>query len=116
MPRAFRLGLLLRENSSLSVALRIGPTAPVGLGLDSNGSVLSSIGGVRMTFLPSNSAAPLIYASSGQINAVVPYEIARSLNPSLVVKFVGQTSNVYPLTLTTTVPAQIGRASCRERV
>lgn len=83
----------------------IGPTAPVGLGLDSNGSVLSSIGGVRVTFLPSNSAAPLIYASSGQINAVVPYEIARSLNPSLVVKFVGQTSNVYPLTLTTTVPA-----------
>ena len=105
MPRAFRLGLLLRENSSLSVALRIGPTAPVGLGLDSNGSVLSSIGGVRVTFLPSNSAAPLIYASSGQINAVVPYEIAGSLNPSLVVKFVGQTSNVYPLTLTTTVPA-----------
>jgi hypothetical protein len=43
----------------------IGPTAPVGLGLDSNGSVLSSIGGVRVTFLPSNSAAPLIYASSG---------------------------------------------------
>jgi uncharacterized protein (TIGR03437 family) len=83
----------------------IGPTTPVGLVLDSQGNVSSSTGGVQVTFLPSNVSAPLIYVSSSQINAVTPYEIAGSLNPSLVVRIAGQASNTYPLTLTTTAPA-----------
>ncbi|HYL76656.1 MAG TPA: hypothetical protein VEU96_20750 [Bryobacteraceae bacterium] len=47
--------------------------APVGLQLASNGTVAATLGGTQV--LINGTAAPLIYASTGQVNAIMPYEI-----------------------------------------
>jgi uncharacterized protein (TIGR03437 family) len=46
----------------------------------------------------------MIYASSTQVSAVVPYEMAPVANPSLWIKYSNQTSNAYPLTTAATAP------------
>jgi uncharacterized protein (TIGR03437 family) len=46
----------------------------------------------------------MIYASSTQVSAVVPYEMASVGNPSVWINFAGHTSNAYPLSLTTAAP------------
>jgi uncharacterized protein (TIGR03437 family) len=80
----------------------IGPAMPAYLTLDQTGKVSPSIGGVQVLF--DGIPAPLIYASASQINAVVPYEIAGALGPSVVVEFQEQSSKAYALTLTPTAP------------
>jgi uncharacterized protein (TIGR03437 family) len=62
------------------------------------------MGGVQVIFLPSGVAAPLLYVSAGQINAVVPYEVANVSNLQVEVKFLGQTSNAFVLQTATTAP------------
>ena len=81
----------------------IGPANPASLTLDSTGKVSTSIGGVTVSF--GGYLAPLTYAGSGQINAVVPYEVAGSASPSVQVTYGGQTSNEISLQLTNTTPA-----------
>lgn len=81
----------------------IGPTVPAYLTLDQNGNVSTSIGGVQVSF--NGLAAPLIYASSSQINAVVPYGVLGLVNPSLQVSFMGQLSNTFSLQSAAAVPA-----------
>lgn len=81
----------------------IGPTKPALLTLDPTGTkVLTSIGGVQVSF--SGYLAPLIYVSSTQINAVVPYGLAGNKSPFVEVMFAGQTSNEPAVQLTTTAP------------
>ena len=46
----------------------------------------------------------MIYASSTQVSAVVPYEIASAANPSVRITYEGQTSDAYPLTLAAAAP------------
>jgi uncharacterized protein (TIGR03437 family) len=53
---------------------RIGPATPMGLVLDSQGRVATSLGGVQVTF--DGAPAPLLYVSASQINAVAPFAIA----------------------------------------
>ena len=81
----------------------LGPTTPAFLTLDSNGNVTKNIGGVTVTI--GGYAAPLTYASSTQINAVVPYEVAGQIAPVLVVKYLGQASNGFPLQAAPMEPA-----------
>ena len=53
----------------------LGPTTPVGLQLTSDGEhVATSLGGTQVLF--DGVAAPLTYASSTQVNAIVPFELA----------------------------------------
>jgi len=66
--------------------------------------VPTTMGGVTVTFFPSGIPAPLLFVSVGQIGAVVPYEAAQVANQSVEVKYLGQTSNAFPLTLATTAP------------
>jgi uncharacterized protein (TIGR03437 family) len=80
----------------------LGPATPAGLQLTPSGSVATTLGGVQVLF--NGVPAPLTYASSTQINAVVPYEVAGILAPTVFVKFLGQTSNGFSLTRTTTSP------------
>jgi uncharacterized protein (TIGR03437 family) len=80
----------------------IGPSVPAFLTLDQNGNVATSLAGVQVLF--NGILAPLSYVSSGQINAIVPYEIAGALNPSVQVRLLGQTSPAYPLKLATAAP------------
>jgi len=69
----------------------------------STGKRATTIGGVQVLF-NGTAAAPVIYASSTQVSAVVPYEMAPVASPSVWIKYAGQTSNAYQLTSTTTAP------------
>lgn len=80
----------------------LGPATPVTLALDQNGNVSTSIGGV--TVLIGGYPAPMIYASSTLLSVVVPYEVAGQITPSVLVKFLGQASNGFPLTAAVAVP------------
>jgi len=81
----------------------IGPAAAAGATTDpSTDKLATTIGGVQVLF--NGTAAPMIYASTTQVSAVVPYEMASVASPSVWIKYAGQTSNAYQLTTTTTVP------------
>lgn len=85
----------------------IGPTVPVALSsttcLSPCTVVPSTLGGVQVIFLPSGIPAALLYVSATQINAVVPYQ-ANSGSLSVEVKYLGQSSNAFPLQSTATAP------------
>jgi uncharacterized protein (TIGR03437 family) len=80
----------------------IGPTTPVGLQLDSSGKVSTTLGGVQV--LINGFACPLTYVSATQVNAVVPYEVAPLVAASVLVKYLGQTSNGVTVNIATTSP------------
>jgi uncharacterized protein (TIGR03437 family) len=80
----------------------IGPVTPAGLTLDSSGKVATTIGGVQV--LVSGIPAPMVYASATQVSAVVPYELAGFASASVLVKYLGQTSNGVPVNMATTAP------------
>jgi uncharacterized protein (TIGR03437 family) len=81
----------------------IGPAAAASATTDpSTGKLATTIGGVQVLF--NGTAAPMIYASSTQVSAVVPYEMSSVANPSVWMKYAGQTSNAYQLTTAATAP------------
>ncbi len=81
----------------------IGPATPASLTLDSTGkTVTNTLGGVQV--LVNGIAAPLLYVSATQINAVVPYGIAGILSPTVLVKFLGQSSNGFTVNGAATAP------------
>ena len=80
----------------------IGPATSVGLTLDANGNVATSIGGVQVTVAGYN--CPMIYASATQVSAVVPYEVRSLGSATVLVKFLGQGSNGILMNVTTTMP------------
>ena len=80
----------------------IGPATPAGLTLDSTGKVSTTIGGVQVTVNGYN--CPMIYASASQVSAVVPYEIKQFVSATVLVKFLGQSSNGVVMNVATTVP------------
>jgi len=77
----------------------LGPAQGVPYQLGAGGtSIGNSLGGVQVLF--NGTAAPLLYVSAGQINAIVPYEVAGSSNASIQVTYQATPSN------TLTVPVQ----------
>jgi uncharacterized protein (TIGR03437 family) len=81
----------------------IGPATAASATTDpATGKLVTTIGGVQVLF--NGTAAPMIYASSTQVSAVVPYEMASVASPSVWIKYAGQASNAYQLTTTATVP------------
>ena len=81
----------------------IGPVAAAGATTDpATGKLFTTIGGVQVLF--NGIPAPMIYASSTQVSAVVPYEMAPVVSPSVWIKYAGQTSNAYQLTTAATAP------------
>jgi uncharacterized protein (TIGR03437 family) len=68
----------------------LGPAAGVGLQLDSNGLVTTSLGGTQV--LVNGNPAPLTYVAKGQINAIVPYEVAQAQTANVVVVYQGNAS------------------------
>jgi uncharacterized protein (TIGR03437 family) len=81
----------------------IGPATPVGLTLTSSGSVSTTLSNTQVLF--DNVAAPLIYASSGQINAIVPYEIAGRVTTNVTVQRNGVASGSLTLQVAASAPA-----------
>jgi uncharacterized protein (TIGR03437 family) len=80
----------------------IGPSTPVGLTLDSTGKVATTLGGVQV--LINGFACPMIYASATQLSAVVPYEVAPLVTASVIVRYLGQSSNGITVNIVTTSP------------
>jgi uncharacterized protein (TIGR03437 family) len=64
--------------------------------------VATLIGGVQALF--NGIPAPMVYASSTQVSAVVPYETAGITTPPVWIKYAGQTSNAFQLASVTTAP------------
>ena len=61
----------------------LGPAVGVGLEIDSNGRVASSLGGSQVSF--GGVLAPLFYAAENQINVLVPYEVAKSTQVNMTI-------------------------------
>jgi len=66
--------------------------------------VPTAMGGVQVVFLPIGVLAPLIFVSAGQINAIVPYQAAGIANLSVEVRYLGLTSNAWPITTAVVAP------------
>ena len=69
----------------------MGPVTLANLQLDNAGNVATTLAGVQVLF--DGRAAPLIYVSSTQLSAVVPYEVSGQTSTQVQVTYQGQTSN-----------------------
>jgi uncharacterized protein (TIGR03437 family) len=81
----------------------LGPTAPVSFALTASGTVPTNTGGVSVMF--NNVAAPILYASATQVNAIVPYEMASFTSANATVQFSGSTSANFQVQIAATQPA-----------
>ena len=70
----------------------IGPATGVLAAIDSRGYIETSLANVTVTF--NGYAAPILYAYTGQINAIAPYELASASNVSVEVTFGSARSNL----------------------
>jgi uncharacterized protein (TIGR03437 family) len=83
----------------------VGPVSP-GTGTTFNpsgGTVATTLANVTVTF--NNVPAPLIFVSPGQINAIVPYEVAGLTSVPVVVENDGTPSTAFPVSVTAVTPA-----------
>jgi len=78
----------------------LGPAAPVGLQLDSNGRVATTLGGTRVTF--DGVPAPLLFVSANQVNTIVPYGVNESTR--LQVTYQDRPTNTITLPVTASSP------------
>lgn len=80
----------------------LGPATGAG-GVISNNSLETTISGVQVTF--GNIAAPLLYVSATQINAIVPFELAGQLQTHMEVSNNGAVSAALDLAVAAAAPA-----------
>lgn len=80
----------------------IGPP-PTGLVLDATGRVAASLGGTQV--LINGVAAPLLYASAGQLNVIVPYEVGTSGTATIQVESNGVESAAWGVPVVPSAPA-----------
>ena len=80
----------------------LGPNDGAGLALDSNGLLTTALAGTQV-FVNGN-AAPLVYTSQGQVDAIVPYEIASASTANVVVVYQGNASAPATVTIAATKP------------
>jgi uncharacterized protein (TIGR03437 family) len=74
---------------------RLGPDAGVSATVDSSGTIARNLAGVQVFF--GGIAAPVLYAQSGQINVVAPFEIAGMTTMQVSTEYNGLRSNVNTL-------------------
>lgn len=72
----------------------LGPAVPVGTQLDGSGAVANTLADTQVLF--DGTASPLLYASTGQINAVVPFGVTGSTT-QVQVQYQGQASDPFPM-------------------
>ena len=80
----------------------LGPAAPVGTQLDGSGNVATSLADTQVLF--DGVASPMIFASAGQVDAVVPFGVATG-RVLAQVEYQGLASALFPVTV---APAVIG--------
>jgi uncharacterized protein (TIGR03437 family) len=81
----------------------LGPAASATLVLDENGHVSRNLDAVAVSF--NSTPSPEIYVGTGQINAIVPYELAGASQASVVVTAAGQGSASFPIAIAAASPA-----------
>jgi trimeric autotransporter adhesin len=81
----------------------LGPVTPVGVTLTASGNVSTNIGNTQVFF--DGVAAPLTYVAAGQINVVVPYEVAGKTTTQITVNFNGIVSPPISTPVSATAPA-----------
>lgn len=80
----------------------LGPTTPVGPVIDATGRVATLAGGVRVLF--DGIPGPILYASSGQLNTVVPYSVTGA-STRITVEFQGTAKPAVTVPLVATNPS-----------
>jgi uncharacterized protein (TIGR03437 family) len=80
----------------------LGPQSAATSSLDSNGLVSSSVAGVRVLF--NGVPAPLVFVSSKQCSAVVPYFGAAATTTNVQVEYQGVRSAAFPIQVNATAP------------
>jgi len=78
----------------------IGPATPAYLTLDAAGRVTTALAGAQVFF--GDAAAPILYASDSQINAVVPFGVAKA--STMRVSFGGSSTTEFPVYVVSTLP------------
>jgi uncharacterized protein (TIGR03437 family) len=84
----------------------IGPIAPAtgtSFAPTARGTVPTTLANVTITF--NNVAAPLIFVSQSQINAIVPYQVAGQTSVPVVIQNNGVTSSSFTVPVAATAPA-----------
>ncbi|MGD0048469.1 MAG: glycoside hydrolase family 44 protein [Bryobacteraceae bacterium] len=81
----------------------LGSAAGATLQLDSNGKLTTSLQDTQVFF--NGFPAPLIYAANGQVNAIVPYEVAQAQMASVVVVYQGNPSAPSQIAISAVKPA-----------
>jgi uncharacterized protein (TIGR03437 family) len=81
----------------------IGPADLAGAQLDASGKLATILSDTRVLF--DGVAAPLIYVSSAQVSAIVPYAVAAVANTQIQVEYKGVKSSPVTLSVAAAVPA-----------
>jgi uncharacterized protein (TIGR03437 family) len=81
----------------------LGPASLAGAALDETGSLSDILGGTQLFF--DGFPAPLIYASAGQLGAVVPYSVSGNSTTSVQVSYLGALSQPVIVPVVSSVPA-----------
>jgi len=84
----------------------VGPAVPVGLQLDSAGRVATQLGGTQVLF--DGVAAPLVYVSATQVNAIVPYGVRGPGTTRVQVIFQGKPTNTISVPVAASSPGVFG--------
>lgn len=94
---------LYGSNFGTSNPSYLGPTQVAGLTLNSAGTAaLTNLQGTQVTF--NGDVGPMEFTSDGQINVIVPYEIAGSKTVSIVVSYLGGESQAGTFNVVPTTP------------
>lgn len=80
----------------------IGPSVPVNLVVQPDGTISQSLGGVQV--LVNGIPCPLIYVSSTQINAIAPYALYTKNTANIAVQYLGVLSDEVPVIVTPSMP------------
>jgi len=80
----------------------LGPAKGVGATIDSKGFIETSLASVQVTF--NGYPGPILYASAGQINTIVPYELFGASNVSVEATFGSARSNSMTLPVVSSAP------------
>ncbi|MCL5746418.1 MAG: hypothetical protein M1541_21220 [Acidobacteria bacterium] len=81
----------------------LGPANAVGMETSSTGQLLTTRAGVKV--LVNDTAAPLLMVQAGQINAVVPFDVANTGDAKIVIDNNGSKSAAYGIGVANTAPA-----------
>ncbi|MBZ5727508.1 MAG: IPT/TIG domain-containing protein [Acidobacteriia bacterium] len=87
----------------------LGPAAGVPYALDSNGRLSNQVAGVQVFF--DEFAAPLLYVSQAQVNAIVPYGVEGRASVQVTVRYQGAPPAAVAVAVTDSAPALISANS-----